>query len=110
MTAMITLEQALEALGLPRRASRKEIRAAYRRLARRWHPDRAPAREEDAHRQRMQQINAAYQVVLKFIEDYVYDLVTDAPGDDYQEWWTSRFYTGVWGPPPRRERPDSEDA
>ena len=51
----MTLEEARELLGLPPKASRKEIRSAYRREARRWHPDRAAASEEAAYRDRMQQ-------------------------------------------------------
>lgn len=97
----MTLEEAREVLELGLKATRKEVRAAYRRAARRWHPDRAPAGSEGDYRARMQKINAAYQRVLKFLEDYRYHLVeTEAP-EDYQRWWQSRFYTGVWGPPPR---------
>jgi DnaJ-class molecular chaperone len=95
----MTLEEAREILGLGLKASRREIRAAYRRGARRWHPDRAPAGAEGQYRSRMQEINAAYQVIQKFLEDYRYDLVEPAGPEDFQKWWTSRFYTGVWGPP-----------
>jgi DnaJ-class molecular chaperone len=98
----MTLEEAREILGLPVKASRREIRAAYRRAARRWHPDRAPAGSEAEFRSRMQEINAAYQAVLKFLEDYRYDLVEPAGPEDVQKWYTSRFYTGVWQPPPAK--------
>lgn len=37
-------------LGVTPTASEREIRAAYRRLAFRWHPDRNPDRPEEAHR------------------------------------------------------------
>jgi len=96
----MTLEEAREILGLGLKASRREIRAAYRRAARRWHPDRAPEGAEAQYRGRMQEINAAYQAVQKFLEDYRYDLVEPPETEDMQKWWTSRFYTGVWGPPP----------
>jgi DnaJ-class molecular chaperone len=99
----MTLDEARELLGLGLRASRKEIRAAYRRGARRWHPDKAPAGAEKEYRAHMQQINAAYQRLLKFLEDYQYHLVDTAANEDYQQWWRSRFYTGVWGPPPPKE-------
>jgi curved DNA-binding protein CbpA len=42
-------------------ASEQEIRAAYRRLARRYHPDLHPERP-DAH-QRLKEVNAAYEVL-----------------------------------------------
>jgi preprotein translocase subunit Sec63 len=99
----MTLEEAREILGLGLKATRQEIRASYRRAARRWHPDRAPAGAEGEHRARMQQINTAHQRVLKFLEDYRYHLAETAAPEDYQKWWQSRFYTGVWGPPPKNE-------
>ena len=48
----------------------------------------------------MQEINAAYQRIVQFIEAYRYDLVESAGPEDLQKWWADRFYTGVWGPPP----------
>jgi len=47
-------------LGVTPGASGEEVAAAYRRLAKRWHPDRA--RGQEAAR-RMAEINAAYDLV-----------------------------------------------
>lgn len=107
-TITMTLEEARELLGLGLKATKKEIRAAYRRAARLWHPDRAPDGAEAEYRTRMQQINAAYQKVIKFIEDYQYHLAKAEAPDDYQKWWHHRFGVGVWGPP-KRESTDSPD-
>jgi DnaJ-class molecular chaperone len=104
----MTVEEARELLNLGLKATKKEVRAAYRRAARRWHPDRAPGGEEESYRARMQQINAAYQRLVQFIEDYSYDLVEPDNPEDLQKWWVNRFYTGVWGPPPPKE-PGGED-
>jgi DnaJ-class molecular chaperone len=95
----MTVEEAREILGLGLKASRKEIRTAYRRAARHWHPDRAPAGAESEYRARMQQINAAYQRLVQLIDAYRYELVDTETPEDLQKWWTARFYTGVWGPP-----------
>jgi curved DNA-binding protein CbpA len=96
----MTLEEAREILGLGHRATRREIKAAYRRAARRWHPDLAPGGAEQEFRLRMQQVNAAYQRVLQFLESYHYRLEETPEAEaDYQQWWQSRFGTGVWGPP-----------
>lgn len=100
----MTLKEARELLGLGQAASRKEIRAAYRRAAQRWHPDRAPASQEAEYRHHMQQVNIAYQRLLQFLEDYRYELVEKASQDELMDWWHNRFATGVWAPPPPRDR------
>ena len=59
------LQKSFEILGVPETASREEIRAAYRKLARRWHPDRfAPGPERDWANEQMATINAAYRQCL----------------------------------------------
>lgn len=105
----MSLEKARGLLRLDIKATKKEIKAAYRREARRWHPDAAPAGEEAIYRDRMQQINAAYQRLVQFIEDYRYDLVDPAGPEDLEKWWADRFYTGVWGPPPPKDPEDNND-
>ena len=42
----MTLEEARDLLNLGLKATKKEVKAAYRRAARRWHPDLAPAGAE----------------------------------------------------------------
>ena len=105
----MTLEEARELLGLAPRASRQEIRAAYRRAARRWHPDRAPADQEAVYRDHMQQVNIAYQCLLQFIESYRFELVDRPEPEDLLNWWHNRFATGVWSPPPPREPKEDKD-
>ena len=54
-----------EVLNIPATASLDEIRAAYRNLARRWHPDRFMAGpERDWANEKMAAINAAYRACL----------------------------------------------
>jgi len=105
----MTLNEARELLDLDLKATRKEIRAAYRRAARRWHPDRAPARQEEAYREKMQQVNAAYQRLVQFIEEYRFELVEKSAPEDAQQWWRDRFFTGVWTPPPPDDPEEEKD-
>ena len=59
-----------EVLNIPRTATRDEIRAAYRELARRWHPDRfMPGPERDWANEKMAAINAAYRTCLGGLKD-----------------------------------------
>lgn len=54
-----------EILNIPVTATQDEIRAAYRDLARRWHPDRfMPGPERDWANEKMAAINAAYRTCL----------------------------------------------
>ena len=56
---------AYEILKIPQNATRDEIRASYRALARRWHPDRfMEGPERDWANEKMAEINAAYRACL----------------------------------------------
>lgn len=60
------MQSAEEILGLAPGATVEEVRAAYRALARRWHPDRfKKGPERDWASEHMAQINTAYRVCLR---------------------------------------------
>jgi hypothetical protein len=58
--ATIRSMEPLGVLGLPPTATPQEVAAAYRRLAKEWHPDRGGGAEAE---RRMAEINAAYDVL-----------------------------------------------
>lgn len=67
-------------LGVDRNASDKEIRKAYRRLARQYHPDVNPG--DAASEEKFKEINEAYQVLSDADKRAKYDQI----GQSYQQW------------------------
>jgi curved DNA-binding protein len=59
----VTFRDYYEVLGVARTATAEEIKRAYRREARKHHPDLKPAAERDRASQLFQQINEAYEVL-----------------------------------------------
>ena len=55
------IEDPYKVLGVSRDASDEEIKTAYRRLAKKYHPDLNPGDAEAA--KKMQQVNAAYEQI-----------------------------------------------
>lgn len=62
----LSIEDAYVALGITPGAPAEEVKAAWRRLASRWHPDRNPSAEAAAL---MQRINGAYERILRAAGD-----------------------------------------
>jgi len=65
------MEKYFEILGLKPGASQKEIKAAYRDLARVWHPDRfsSDPRLQAKAQEKLKEINEAYEK----LRDYKYE-------------------------------------
>jgi DnaJ-class molecular chaperone len=51
-----------EVLGVPKSAASKDIKSAYRKLARKWHPDTNPNNQKQAE-ERFKEISEAYEVL-----------------------------------------------
>jgi len=64
---ILSLESCFALLELTPNAPMAQVKRAYRRLARRYHPDRAPAepRESRARTERMVVLNAAYRIIQR---------------------------------------------
>uniref|UniRef100_A0A7C4YF96 Chaperone protein DnaJ n=1 Tax=candidate division WOR-3 bacterium TaxID=2052148 RepID=A0A7C4YF96_UNCW3 len=61
-----------EILGVPRNATQEEIKAAYRRLAKKYHPDMNPDNKEEAT-EKFKEISEAYEVLMDPEKRALYD-------------------------------------
>lgn len=66
-------------LGVPKGAAEKDIKSAYRRLARKWHPDANPKNPKEAE-EKFKEISEAYEVLGDTEKRKKYD----ALGSDWQ--------------------------
>ncbi|MDW7739766.1 MAG: DnaJ C-terminal domain-containing protein [Bacillota bacterium] len=87
-----------ELLGVDRKASEKEIKSAYRKMARKWHPDLHPAAEKKEAEEKFKRINEAYEVLKDPDKRARYDRLGSRwkDGQDFQappDMEGVRFYT-----------------
>lgn len=59
----VSYQDYYEILGVPRDASAKDIKAAYRKLARQWHPDLHTGKKKAEAEEKIKRINEAYEVL-----------------------------------------------
>ena len=107
-----------EVLGVPRTASADDIKKAYRRLARKHHPDLQPAHERGKASETFKEINEAYEVLSDPEKRAKYDRLgegyrggqdfTPPPGSEWrqvdpEEWEDlggfSDFFASIFGQP-----------
>lgn len=74
-------------LGVPRGASQREVKRAYRRLARRYHPDLRQDAETTA---RMQQVNQAWEILSNPARRASYDAGPSPSATARGHWAASR--------------------
>ncbi|MFW5659651.1 MAG: DnaJ domain-containing protein, partial [Bacteroidota bacterium] len=60
-----------EVLGVDKGADQKEIKKAYRRLARKYHPDRNP--DDDSAAEKFREVSEAYEILTDSEKRAAYD-------------------------------------
>ena len=78
------IEKALDILGLPKLINKEDIRTQYHFLAKKNHPDLGGDIKE------MEQINAAYRFLMKYIEEFRYtfdeeEITKQFPGAEHAQ-------------------------
>lgn len=99
-------------LGVPRGASARQVQQAYRRLARRYHPDLHPDAEAT---ERMQRVNQAWDILSSPTRRASYDTESASRGSAGGGHWSasrrrgpvssaSTTWHGAWASPPPAAR------
>lgn len=86
----LEIDRARRLLELEERASIYEIKAAYRRLCKRWHPDAQGSGSDNS--KMMQQINSAYRLLLHYCQHCRLSFTREeVESFDPEKWWYRRF-------------------
>lgn len=79
-------------LELPERATMEEIKSSYRKLIRKWHPDKC--REDiETCREMTTNIITAYRILNDYCKNYKFSFSKEEVGKylSAEEWWFERF-------------------
>lgn len=93
------INEARRILGLPERATLEEIKANYRALIRKWHPDRCKTSNEQC-KEMTTKIISAYRIINDYCNNYKFSFSEKEVGNylSAEEWWLNKFGShSLWG-------------
>ena len=98
----VAFQDYYKTLGVERSATEKEIKTAYRKLARKWHPDLHSGDEKQKAEEQFKQINEAYEVLSDQEKRAKYDRMGAnwRDGQDFKpppDMGDFKFYTNMGG-------------
>ena len=71
------VDQARKILKLPEEFTLPEIKAAYRELSLRYHPDKFPISKKDSRTEKFREITRAQDILLRYLTSYRYVLTEE---------------------------------
>ena len=98
MANFLEIDEARKILGLGEVGTLKEIKDAYRSLARRYHPDRHTGGDQD--QEAMKKLNWAYKLLEDYCRAYKYsfregDVARTYPHDEYLRRYHYGWFDGI---------------
>jgi len=94
------IDEARRLLGIGETATLKQVKAAYKRIANRYHPDRCEEVDKVKCDEMMKKINEAYELITKYCADYSYsfreeDVRRRYPHDEYLRKYHYGWFDGI---------------
>ncbi len=93
------ISTARDILGLGEAATRAEIKRAYHRLSKKYHPDTSGDKTEKKESDIMYKITAAHDLLMRYCDQFRFPLQANERDDyDVEDWWMDRFgQDPLWG-------------
>ena len=94
------INEARQLLELGEAATLRQIKQAYRRTARRYHPDRCKEPDKAKCDEMMKKINEAHELIMKYCNQYSYsfheeDVRRTYPHDEYLRKYHYGWFDGI---------------
>ena len=93
------IDKTRKILELSEKATLAEIKEVHRRLSKKWHPDGCKKKDQKICHEKMKEINRAYKIIMKYINDYNYSFEQERiVGESPEERWKKQFGNDpLWG-------------
>lgn len=98
------IDESRKILELGETATLREIKRAYREMAKIYHPDKCKKREKKECEGRMKEINRAYKLLMEYCESYRYSFTQKDVEDFYSKYMRGFEEDWMWGPGKEKDK------
>ena len=80
-------------LEIPEQATLAKIRTSYRKVIKRWHPDKCGKENTDTYKKMTTQIIEAYTIISSYCDQYHISFTQEKVDNNtsQEDWWLERF-------------------